>query len=416
MNQNESKIRVGVVGVGRGSSMMAYCNHTSHAKLVAICDKWEEGLMAKKAEFNDPDIAYYTDYETFLTHDMDVVILANYANEHAPFAIRAMNAGFHVISEVLPCQTMAEAVELVETVERTGKIYCYAENYCYMKGTREMRRLYREGLIGELEYCEGEYVHNCEPCWTDITYGDPDHWRNNMFGTFYCTHSMGPLVHITGLRPVKVSAFELPYTDCNIRMGRKSPLGGLEIVTFENGAIAKSVHGDLQRNNVWYTMYGSKGRVECPRECTGSQDLYVEFNEFEGDYSKMEKQVYVPEDTEEAAAFGHGGSDYHTIWNAIERIKGNPDTDTIDVYEALDMYLPGLLGHRSVLAGGAPVDIPNLRNPEEREAWRHDHACTDPKVASGKDLLPTYSKGTPEIPAASYERHQRIWAERHSKR
>ena len=45
---------------------------------------------------------------------MDAVVLANYANEHAPFAIKAMKKGLHVFSEVLPVQNMKEAVELVE--------------------------------------------------------------------------------------------------------------------------------------------------------------------------------------------------------------------------------------------------------------------------------------------------------------
>ena len=115
--------------------------------------------------------------------------LANYANEHAPFAIRCMNEGKHVFSEVLPVQTMKEAVELLETVEKKGKIYAYGENYCYMPATYEMRKLYKEGKIGEFEYGEGEYIHNCESIWPSITYGDPEHWRNNMYATFYCTHS-----------------------------------------------------------------------------------------------------------------------------------------------------------------------------------------------------------------------------------
>lgn len=51
---------------------------------------------------------------------MDAVVLANYANEHAPFAIKAMRAGKHVFSEVLPVQTIKEAVELIETIEETG--------------------------------------------------------------------------------------------------------------------------------------------------------------------------------------------------------------------------------------------------------------------------------------------------------
>ena len=36
--------KVGVVGVGRGSIIFRYCKNAQNAKLVAICDKWEEGL------------------------------------------------------------------------------------------------------------------------------------------------------------------------------------------------------------------------------------------------------------------------------------------------------------------------------------------------------------------------------------
>ena len=69
---------------------------------------------------------------------MDAVVLANYATEHATFAIRCLRAGRHVMSEVLPSETMAQAVELIETVEETGLVYTYAENYCYMDLTFEM--------------------------------------------------------------------------------------------------------------------------------------------------------------------------------------------------------------------------------------------------------------------------------------
>lgn len=116
-------------------------------------------------------------------------MLANYANEHAPFAIRCLEKGLHVFSEVLPCQTMKEAVELIEAVEKSGKIYAYGENYCYMPAPHEMRRLYQENKIGEFQYGSGRIHHNCESIWPSITYGEEDHWRNNMYSTFYCTHS-----------------------------------------------------------------------------------------------------------------------------------------------------------------------------------------------------------------------------------
>ena len=175
------KVKVGVLGVGRGSSMIKYCETAENAEVVAICDKWEEGLLRKREELKDDRITYYTDFNDFIRHpDMDAIVLANYATEHAPFAIKAMKNGLHVFSEVLPCQNLAEAAALVETVESTGKIYAYGENYCFMPAPKEMRKLYRDGTFGELEYAEGEYVHNCESGWAQLTYGERDHWRNSM--------------------------------------------------------------------------------------------------------------------------------------------------------------------------------------------------------------------------------------------
>ena len=116
------KVKFGVLGVGRGSSMIKFCETAENAEVVAICDKWEEGLRRKKEELNDERITYYTEADEFLRHPgMDAVVLANYATEHAPFAIRAMKNGLHVFSEVLPCQTLAEAVELWKRLKAPEK-------------------------------------------------------------------------------------------------------------------------------------------------------------------------------------------------------------------------------------------------------------------------------------------------------
>ncbi len=405
------KVRIGVMGAYRGTSMINYCESADDAQVVAICDKWVEGLEKQKEMLNDPNITYYTDFEDFIKHDMDAVVLANYATEHAPFAIKAMKAGKHVFSEVLPCQTMKEAVELIETVEETGKIYAYGENYCYMPAPYEMRRLYKEGKIGEFEYGEGEYIHNCEPIWPSITYGEEDHWRNNMYSTFYCTHSFGPLIHITGLRPVSVIGFEGTMNERKLRIGSKCASFGIEMVTLENGGIVKSIHGGLYKNSIWYSVYGSHGKMESAREDTGEdvERIFVNADDFSGDYTHHDIESYKPaENNKESAAFGHGGSDYYSMHNFVLKILGDENADTIDVYEAMDMFLPGLFAYRSILKGGIPMDIPNLRNKEEREKWRNDVACTDPLVA-GDSLLPTTKSGTPKIDKAVYEKMYKLW-------
>ncbi len=405
-------VKIGVLGGYRGTSMINYCLASNgKAQVVAICDNNPEVLERQKERHKNDNITFYDDFENFINHDMDAVVLANYANEHAPFAIRCLERGMHVFSEVLPCQAMSEAVALVEAVEKSGKIYAYGENYCFMPAPREMRRLYREGKIGEIEYGEGEYVHNCEPIWASITYGERDHWRNKMFATFYCTHSLGPLIHISGLRPVSVVGFEGTKNERRVRCGTLSGQFGIEMVTLENGAILKSIHGDLYRNSIWYSVYGSKGRMESAREDAGvGEMLYVNADRYSGEYSDHpDFSAYDPSVRNGVIEyFGHGGSDFYIMDEFVDKISGKEDADTIDVYEALDMFLPGLLGYRSVLNGGAPVEIPDLRDKTVREKYRHDTACTDPKVA-GDQLLPCLSKGNPDIPDSVFDELKAKW-------
>ena len=283
-----------------------------------------------------------------------------------------------------------------------------------------MYRRYRNGDIGEFEYGECEYVHNCGPIWPDITYGEEDHWRNNMYSTFYCTHSIGPILHITGLRPVSVTAFEGLQNVRNLLGGCKSADYGFEIIKLENGAYVKSIHGGLYKNSIWYSIYGSKGRMESAREdarqdCHGR--IYVNADSYPGEYGEEKIETYLPEvaPNDKSKEFGHGGSDFFAFYNFIEKLCGNKEADVIDVYTALDMFLPGMLGYRSILNGNTPVEIPNLRNPEEREAYRNDNACTDPKVAN-EQLLPTMSTGTPDIDPEVYTAIKNIWLKNEEER
>lgn len=414
-------VKIGVIGVGRGTTMINFCEHYEGAEIVAICDKWIEGLKRNEEKLKEHNISYYTDYDEFLKHDMDIVMLANYANEHAPFAIKAMEAGKNVISEVLPCQTMAEAVELIECVERTGKKYIYAENYSFMGAPRQMKKLFESGELGTFEYGEGEYMHNCEPIWTDITYGEREHWRNRMSAFFYCTHSFGPLLHITGMRPVKVTGFEGVY---NARMARMGALGGnnaVEMVTLENGALVKSLHGvGCSKNSIWYSIYGSKGRIESCREDAQAEETkfmvahktYTNLDEEEGKTLYDNVKTLNPEDDAEAIKSGHGGSDYYCLSNAVRCVAGDTTADIVDVYEAVNSWMAGFFGYISVLEGGIPQDIPDLRLKSERDKYRNDKRCCDPKVA-GDQLLPSFSKGNAEIPDEVYTARRKEWEDKH---
>lgn len=411
----DKKLKVGVLGGARGRTMMDVLLAHKDADLVAVCDKYKPCLdrAKEKAKEMGMEVECYTDFDAFLKHDMDAVVLANYANEHTPFAIKCLEAGKHVLSEVLPCETMAQAVELIEAVERTGLVYSYAENYCYMKAPFEMWKRYEKGEIGEIMYGEGEYIHDCSSIWPRITYGERNHWRNLMPATFYCTHSLGPLLTISGKRPVKVVGFETIPPENMKELGAFRGTG-IEMVTLENGAVLKSIHGDLKREpgSINYQVYGQSGMMESGRfDCVPTFNLYVEGEK----RCKGEWESYEPENTiasKWAKDFsGHGGSDFYATHFFIEKMLGRPDGKwSIDVYTAVDMGICGILAYRSILNSNTSVDVPNLRNKAERDIYRNDNACTNPSVANDQ-LLPRSSFGEPDFSDKVYERVRNLWLE-----
>ena len=172
-------IRLGIFGLGRGSTFMKDVL-ANDGEVVALCDRDIAKMEAAASNLPEKP-AFYTDFDEFIKHDMDAVFLENCFHEHAPFAIRCLEAGFHVLSECTSNATMAEGVALVRAAEKSKGFYMLAENYPFMRFNQEMRRVYRGGSLGKAVYAEGEYNH---PFNMDDTEGHkalrpyPDHWRN----------------------------------------------------------------------------------------------------------------------------------------------------------------------------------------------------------------------------------------------
>ncbi|MDP6505939.1 MAG: Gfo/Idh/MocA family oxidoreductase, partial [Planctomycetota bacterium] len=259
---SESKIRVGVIGVGRGKSFASAATDVVGMELVALCDTWEERLKQVGEEYG---VATYTDYEKFLEHDMDAVVLANYFHEHAPFAIKALEAGKHVMSETAANSTLADGVALCRTVEKTGLTYMFAENYPFTVFNQEMRRLYREGEIGEVTYAEGEYNHPMSPRARVSISPGRNHWRNWIPSTYYCTHALAPLVYITDTRPTKVNGLSIAFRELDEMTARVSDPGSVILCRMDNGAVFRIFGLILPGHSNWYRLHGSRGAMEITR-------------------------------------------------------------------------------------------------------------------------------------------------------
>jgi len=404
------KIRVGVLGATRGLDLglNALTGHP-FAELTAICESHMRLRERVKSELakKEVEVECVESFDEFLKSGIDAVILANFANEHAPYAIKALDAGKHVLSEALPTQTPAEAVALCEAVERSGKIYNYAENYCFLNQNFEMRLRYERGDIGELAHAECDFINDCSFKWHLLTRGDRGHWRNFVPSTFYCTHSIGPMLYISGLRPKFVVGMETPRLPYMAKHGARSGSAAMEIMQLENGAMAKSVNGNLKRPyNTRCRMIGTKGCMEAGLMNFEELHVFVEG----GKETVFSHENYLPETfvKNERTLKAKGNFETGNVYS-IEFFIGSILGDGkalkygIDVYQALDMALPGLFAFRSILKGSAPVDVPDFRDKAAREPYRNDNACADPKIASGDELLPSCKSGAVEVPDEIYE-------------
>lgn len=349
-----AQLKVGVAGVRRGSSLCMMFQHHPQTDLVAVCDIAPGRADAYAKEHNVP--CHYEDYKEFIAHELDIVVVATPAPVHAEQSIAAMQAGKHVLSEVPAAYTLDECEQILRAVKSTGMTYMMGENCNYFPRTEAWKREVDNGRLGTIFYGEAEYIHCCMALMRDEQ-GNPT-WRASLPPIHYCTHSLGPLMHITGDRVVSVSGL---HTGSHYAPDLGSIDIEVGIMKTEQGAVFKILCGFSLCHEPGfhrYTLYGTKGFLDSQR-C----DWDCDKGHFPDEAPGMQRDpvdLTPREAPPEAALGGHGTSEYFMINDFVQAIL----TDTpppIDIYTSLDMTAPGICAHLSAERGGERVDVPDWR-------------------------------------------------------
>ena len=369
--ETDRRIRLGIWGLGRGMSFYTIC-HALSFDVVAGCDF--NAHMRDRFRKANPDAFVTDDAREFLSRDFDAVLLATWCPSHAGDAIACLAAGKHVLSEVTSFHTMAEGVRLVEAVERSGLVYNLAENYPFSPANRWLARRWREGLFGELQYAEYEYVHECRQlCYTyidgaPIEPGSEVHsWRSWLNFHYYNTHSLGPMMHITGLRPTRVVALPAVVSLPGYPTPMPDGMGGItpSLVNLSNGSVVRNLMGATTNDSHIQRIWGTSASAEIVR---GSLRVRVGAA---GQGQVLDIAPAPDELDERASRTGHGGGDFWVLYYfARNLLFGEPAP--FDVYTAGDCTIPGILAYRSSVEDGRPYDVPDFRDPAQRERWRDD--------------------------------------------
>ncbi len=129
------------------------------------------------------------------TKNKRIGIIATPATVHIEYVKKAMDAGKHVLSEIPAVSSLEEAIELKKIVSSHPNLkYMSAENCCFLETITKWKKLYEDGVIGDVFYAEADYLHDIRGLMQDDK-GNLT-WRAHYDSINYTTHDLGVLLYL----------------------------------------------------------------------------------------------------------------------------------------------------------------------------------------------------------------------------
>ena len=340
---SDRKIKVGIVGYGvcRFGAAFGFQNHPN-VEVAAVSDLFPDrcAALAKACRCEKT----YPSLEELVKDDsIEAVFCATDAPSHARHCMEVLKHGKHVACAVPAVfGSLEEADQLYEVVKKSDRKYMLFETSYYHADLHAMREIYRAGGFGKLVYSEGEYYH-----YSVEQIDSYKKWRVGLPPQWYPTHSNAYYVGVTGGSFVEVSCMAIP----SIR-----PLLQPENNRYQNPfgteiALFRTSEGGMARMAVsWDTpgFGGEKGRVRGQK------------GTFEGRYQGLVKKLPPTERPPLPPGVrggGHGGSHGHLMNEFVTAILQDRKP-LIDIAQALNMTVAGVVAHQSALRDGELMKIP----------------------------------------------------------
>ncbi|MGC9468527.1 MAG: Gfo/Idh/MocA family protein [Anaerolineae bacterium] len=380
-------ISLGLVGLGAFGSTFAdlFMSHPLVDR-IALCDREPERMrvFAEKptwqAKLSRDDL--YASLDEICESDLDALVLITQPWLHAPQAIQALEAGKHVYSAV-PVISIPDADEildwcdrLVRAVESTGLHYMLGETTYYRPQAMYCRRQARAGAFGSFVYAEGEYFHDRDSSCNlrevrsqRLASGAGHEWlaveakyrqRGVKGGPMhYPTHSTSGPISVMGAHPVTVCAWGYANRSEDPYFADDAFSNETALFYLSNGATMRICEyreiGHPEREI--FRIYGTEGSFE--------NDTWTD-NRTVSPISAEEMRDPLPPEVEDAfaqacgASFlgGHGGSHAYLVHEFVESVA-HDRVPAINIWEAVRYMAAGATAHKSALAGGELIDVPD---------------------------------------------------------
>ena len=391
-------IRFGIIGLGgRGRNNAGdVILSLPDTDITAVCDLYPDrmDMMAEVVkEKRGHDVFRSADYKDILKReDVDAVYIATSWESHVEIATAAIKAGMPSGVEVGGAYNVDELWRLVRAWEEYKTPFMFMENCCFNEQELLATSMHRDGKFGRVVHCSGAYSHDLRE---EITKGNiKRHYRlrnyTNRNSENYPTHELGPIAkllninrgnRITSLVSVASCAAGLEqYVKDHPELVEQDPT--LKDRRFNQGDIVNTIltcaGGETILLKLDTTLPRSYSREFNVRGTKGAyfMDTNTVFMDGDKEYwqptavsehylnsADAYREEYMPDCwlniTEEERKFGHGGMDAIMFKEFMDCLREGRDMP-IDVYDAAAWMAITALSEQSILAGGAPVAVPDF--------------------------------------------------------
>jgi predicted dehydrogenase len=284
IQKDERLLRIGVLGCGPISQIAHFdaCRKARNAELYAICDLADD-LRERMASLHEPQVSY-RDYDEMLADPNVEAVLIGVADQfHVPLALKAIDAGKHVLIEKPLGINVAECEELGARVKASHLVLQVGNNRRFDPGIAFAQEFVRAEL-GQLIalkawYCDSTHRYtmtdNLQPIVRHSAKakrpaGNPKADKRRYFILTHASHLVDPARYLAG-GIVSVRARLSDHCDAFtwfIELELASgALGHLDLTIpvrgdFEEGFQIYGEHGSV-KGHVFLPWYHKASVVEC---------------------------------------------------------------------------------------------------------------------------------------------------------
>ena len=405
----ERTIGIGLIGLGaRAETLLSGIRQMNGIQIVSICDVKQERIdkfLDICRTYSLPLPETFTNYHDLLDNrDTEAVFISTSWNSHISIACDCLRKGKYAGIEVGGAASAEELWQLVHASEKSDAHCMMLENCCYGRNELMALNMARQGMFGELVYCECGYEHDlCDDISMDLENRFERAIHNqHRNGDLYPTHGIGPIAKIlkinNGNRFLTISSHATKA--CGFAVDRKKK--ELPNVHFNNGDVITSIIHCANGENITVTHGVSLPRPYS-RDCRvqGTKGIWLEnakgiylegislkkenidaagnpyythhWDPVDSFYEKYDHPIW--KDYKNNIVGGHNGIDALAMYAFLDAVRRKVKPP-IDVYDCVAWMSITYLSEQSIALGGMPVPFPDFtsgkwvdRTPEPPSIW-----------------------------------------------